>query len=304
VKWLAKPLTEKNCNGSRDGTENNEMSNRKVTIGIVGIVALVGGWYAFRPERLFINQSVSESFPTASAAAAPVELASGRFRGVAHESKGIATLYQQPDGKRVLRLTEFQTSNGPQLHVYLVAAADATDNDTVKNAGFVDLGDLKGNQGDQNYEVPASVDLSKYRAVTVWCQRFGVNFATASLSMQGASVGEPKRVAAGSFRSVAHESKGVASIYQLADGKQVLRLTEFKTSNGPDLQLYLVAAEDAKDSDTVKNAGFVTLGALKGNEGDQNYEIPAGTDLNKYRAVTVWCRRFGVNFATAPLVKQ
>ena len=93
-------------------------------------------------------------------------------------------------------------------------------------------------------------------------------------------------------------------IYQLPDGKRVLRLTEFKTSNGPDVQLYLVASDDAKDSDTVKKAGFVTLGALKGNEGDQNYDVPSDVDLAKYRAVTVWCRRFGVNFATAPLARQ
>jgi hypothetical protein len=113
---------------------------------------------------------------------APVEVASGRFHGVAHESKGLATVYQLPGGNRTIRLTDFMTSNGPQLRLYLVAADDAKDNDSVKSAGFVDLGDLKGNQGDQNYEVPASVDLAKYRAVTVWCARFGVNFATAPLS--------------------------------------------------------------------------------------------------------------------------
>jgi Electron transfer DM13 len=62
-----------------------------------------------------------------------------------------------------------------------VAAGDARDNATVKQAGFVDLGPLKGNKGDQNYEVPASVDLAKYRAVTIWCARFNVNFATAPL---------------------------------------------------------------------------------------------------------------------------
>ena len=65
--------------------------------------------------------------------------------------------------------------------------------------------------------------------------------------------------------------------------------------------MYLVAAADASDNETVTKAGFVELGKLKGNEGDQNYDIPAGLDLEKYRAVTIWCRRFGVNFATAPL---
>jgi hypothetical protein len=62
-----------------------------------------------------------------------------------------------------------------------VAAGDAKDNDTVKNAGFIDLGSLKGNIGDQNYDVPANVDLAKYRAATIWCARFNVNFGTAPL---------------------------------------------------------------------------------------------------------------------------
>jgi hypothetical protein len=65
--------------------------------------------------------------------------------------------------------------------------------------------------------------------------------------------------------------------------------------------VYLVASDDAKDSDTVKQAGFIDLGSIKGNIGDQNYTLPANVDLAKYRAATVWCKRFGVNFGTAPL---
>jgi hypothetical protein len=86
-----------------------------------------------------------------------------------------------PDGKNVLRFSAFETSNGPDVHVYLVAASDATDDETVKKAGFLDLGSIKGNIGDQNYDLPIDVDLNKYRAVTVWCKRFSVNFATAPL---------------------------------------------------------------------------------------------------------------------------
>jgi hypothetical protein len=100
---------------------------------------------------------------------------------------------------------------------------------------------------------------------------------------------------------VAHGTEGVASIYQLADGAKALRLAGFQTSNGPALRVYLVAAEDARDNATVKKAAFIDLGALKGNKGDQNYAIPEGVDLSKYRAATIWCVRFGVNFGTAPL---
>jgi hypothetical protein len=155
------------------------MSNRfKVTLLVV-VLAGFGAWYAFRPERLFINQRVNEQFPTASAA--NNQLASGQFHSGAHETKGMATVFQLADGKKTLRLTNFETSNGPDVHVYLVAAQDAKDNDTVTKTEFVDLGSLKGNIGDQNYELPSNADLAKYRAVTIWCKRFSVNFGTAPL---------------------------------------------------------------------------------------------------------------------------
>jgi len=157
---------------------------------------------------------------------------------------------------------------------------------------------MKGNKGDQNYDIQANADLNKYENVTIWCARFGVNFGQAALA---APTSMPVRVAEGNFRGIAHETKGMASIYKLPDGKQVLRFSGFETSNGPDVRIYLVAAPDAKDNDTVTKAGFIDLGSIKGNIGDQNYDLPAGVDLSKYRAVTVWCKRFGVNFATAPL---
>jgi len=164
------------------------MSNRVIVSLLALIVAGLGAWYAFRPERLFINQKVNEQFPTASAANS--QLATGEFHSGAHETKGMATVFQLADGKKTLRLTNFATSNGPDVHVYLVAATDAKDNDAVTNAGFVDLGTVKGNIGDQNYELPANADLAKYRAVTIWCKRFSVNFGTAPLnsSMQSMNV--------------------------------------------------------------------------------------------------------------------
>jgi hypothetical protein len=156
--------------------------SRKLLVVAVVLIAVAAAWYAFRPERLFINQTVNEQFPTASAASDKARgVASGEFHSGAHETKGKAEIFQLGDGKRTLRLTNFATSNGPDVHVYLVAAADAKDDDTVKKAGFIELGSLKGNIGDQNYDVPGDVDLGRYRAVTIWCARFGVNFGTAPL---------------------------------------------------------------------------------------------------------------------------
>jgi len=280
------------------------MSKRNIIMG-AGVILVAVLWYAFRPELLFINKTVSEEFPGGAAMASiekgPMVVSKGSFKGLAHETKGLAAVYQLADGKRTLRLTEFETSNGPDVHVYLVAAPDTTDSDMVKQAGFVDLGSIKGNKGDQNYEVPTSVDLHKYRSVSIWCARFGVNFGSAALS---APISMPVKIAQGDFRGIAHETKGMASIYELPEGRKVLRFSGFETSNGPDVHVYLVAAADAKDNDTVKNVGFIDLGSIKGNIGDQNYDLPPDVDLAKYRAVTVWCKRFSVNFATAPLMGQ
>jgi hypothetical protein len=153
------------------------MLNKRLIAGVV-IVLGAFAWYAFRPERLFIDSTVNESL----AAATPSTLAQGMFHSNAHETTGNATILSLPDGRRVLRLTNFSTSNGPDVRVYLVAASDVTDDETVKTAGFVELGPMKGNKGDQNYEIPATVDLAAYRTVTIWCKRFSVNFGSAPLS--------------------------------------------------------------------------------------------------------------------------
>jgi len=114
-----------------------------------------------------------------------------------------------------------------------------------------------------------------------------------------------KTLYTGKFRGRVHATEGRATVYQQADGKLLLRLTNFKTSNGPDVHVVLVAFKDAgDDANSLKSSTErVELGKLKGNEGDQNYEIPAGTDLNKFTAVSIYCERFNANFGAAPLEK-
>src|SRR5215831_6850661 len=134
--------------------------NRRMLFIIAALIVLAAGWYLFRPERLFVNARVNEELPAPgnAKAASTATLADGQFHDGAHKTMGTATIHRLSDGKRVLRLTNFETSNGPDVHVYAVAAEDAKDNDTVTRAEFVDLGSLKGNIGDQNYELPADTD--------------------------------------------------------------------------------------------------------------------------------------------------
>jgi hypothetical protein len=124
---------------------------------------------------------------------------------------------------------------------------------------------------------------------------------------QGAMMQESnnKRVETGTFHGKVHSTSGRATIYQGSDGKMVLRLTNFKTSNGPDVHVILVAVKDADDDANFLKSSTerVELGKLKGNEGDQNYEIPGGTDLAKFQTVSIYCERFNANFGAAPLEK-
>ena len=114
-----------------------------------------------------------------------------------------------------------------------------------------------------------------------------------------------KRLFTGKFSGKVHKTEGRATVYQQADGKLLLRLTGFKTSNGPDVHVVLLAIKDrSENADSLKsNTERVELGKLKGNEGDQNYEIPAGTDLSKFTTVSIYCERFNANFGAAPLEK-
>src|SRR5215510_9118628 len=152
----------------------------KLLIPVAAVLALVA-WYVFRPERLFVNRHVDEEMPAGQGSPSVQPLESGRFYSILHPTEGTATIFHMGDGTRILRLTSFRTSNGPDVHVYMVAADDAKDAATVQQAGFIDLGVLKGNIGDQNYALGSDVDLGKYRAVSIWCKRFSVNFGAAAL---------------------------------------------------------------------------------------------------------------------------
>ena len=125
------------------------MNKWKIALAVL-VIALFAAWYAFRPERLAANRRVNEGFPAVQDGSSPQAIESGSFYGIVHPTTGTATIYRVGNGDRILRFTNFRTSNGPDVHVYLVAADDAKDRATVERAGFIDLGTIKGNIGDQN----------------------------------------------------------------------------------------------------------------------------------------------------------
>jgi len=117
----------------------------------------------------------------------------------------------------------------------------------------------------------------------------------------------PKRAvtAEGTFISHEHPTAGTARIITLEDGSRVLRLVGLDTDNGPDLKVWLAAAPVIEGRDgwfVFDDDEYLSLGALKGNKGNQNYAIPDDADISDLTSVTIWCERFSVSFGAAELI--
>lgn len=112
----------------------------------------------------------------------PVILAVGSFIEIdaVHGAEGTGTIYELPAGNRILRLENFRSTNGPELHVILSREVPTT---TLGGIGenYIDLGRLKGNVGNQNYDIPDSADVSEFQSVVIYCLPFRVVFSSAEL---------------------------------------------------------------------------------------------------------------------------
>jgi hypothetical protein len=164
-------------------------------LAAAGLTAFVLLYFA--PQKLFINDVVHEPPPTVTTplnASAPNghhgtpgarvpasrTLTSGRFRSYEHATRGVARVIELADGRRYVRFEHFRTSNGPLLKVYMSAAPASGPSESFDDT-FIDLGNLKGNIGEQNYEITRDVDLPRFHSVVIWCKRFSVAFAAAPL---------------------------------------------------------------------------------------------------------------------------
>ncbi|MFD0001994.1 DM13 domain-containing protein [Streptomyces sp. NPDC127178] len=154
-----------------------------ITTAVVVVAAAVG-LYLFQPWRLFTTDRVNEAAPVATGqqGAAAKPSATGSFVSHEHETSGSVEVLKLDGGKATLRLTDLRTSDGPALHVWLSDQPVEQDGGgNLDDGKHVDLGDLKGNEGNQNYAIPAGTDLNKYSTVTIWCERFSVSFGAAEL---------------------------------------------------------------------------------------------------------------------------
>lgn len=178
-----------------------------VPVSVVMAVVLIAGLMLFQPWKLFVDAQVDEALPTASAPVepnpsadsradgsspnatpqapdVPTVLATGSFISHEHPTTGTVQILELPDGSRVLRIENLDTSNGPDLKVWLTNAPvieGVAGWGVFDDGQWVDLGALKGNQGSQNYVIPPDVDLAGLSSLSIWCDRFNVSFGAASL---------------------------------------------------------------------------------------------------------------------------
>ena len=185
-----------------------KQKKRTFLIGAIALV-LVGAsaFWAFAPWAIWYNQTVDEAAPAAEVAAmssdssqpsptgtgsaapahssAPqavnIKLAAGTFQSYEHQTTGTATLLRTTGEQTVVRLTDFATSNGPDVRVYISTAGSPDDEHALETQN-IDLGALKGNIGNQNYTVPAAAQGTKWNSVVIWCRRFSVAFGAAPLT--------------------------------------------------------------------------------------------------------------------------
>lgn len=158
-----------------------------IVSGVV-VLAVAAGLALFQPWRLFTTVRVDEAAPVATneqGGTQAKQLATGNFVSHEHETSGAVEIQQLADGKSTLRLTNLRTSDGPALHVWLSDQPVKQDGGgNLDDGKHVDLGDLKGNEGNQNYAIPAGTDLNTYSTVTIWCERFSVSFGAAELKQR------------------------------------------------------------------------------------------------------------------------
>ena len=166
--------------------------------GLVGAALAAFVLVYFAPQDLFIDTSISDPVPTATSSpttftpsnappvttAAPLVLAHGTFRSGEHRTTGTALLLKLADGRTFVRLQDLDTSNGPDVRIWLSAADAQASDGIVHSSEYVDLGGLKANHGNQNYLVPTGTDLPSFRSVVVWCRRFEVVFGASPLGAQ------------------------------------------------------------------------------------------------------------------------
>ena len=146
--------------------------NVRYLIALVAIIVAGVAYYGISP--LFRNVEIHEEAPKTSTSTPMTDQNTAEVIGTdLYPASGTARIIEG-EGKKYLRYENFKTINGPDLYVYLAKDLDAKE--------FVNLGEIKGTEGNINYEIPAGVNFAEYPYVLTWCKQFSVLFNYAKIN--------------------------------------------------------------------------------------------------------------------------
>lgn len=159
----------------------------------IAVIGLVIGLWLFQPWKLWTHSRVDEALPVATTTATtatqtpttppqPEVLAEGTFVNGEHDTSGTARILRLTDGTRVLRLENFSTSDGPDVHVWLTDRQAGGPDGSFDDGRYIKLGKMKATDGNQNYPIPPEAKLDGIASAVIWCDRFDVAFGSAPLT--------------------------------------------------------------------------------------------------------------------------
>lgn len=264
------------------------MSKRTLTLTglIVGIpVVLAVAWWLISP--LFINRTVNEPFPATTGSSTNDEVAIPADSASENDE---AMMEESSDGTMVEENATTENS---------------TEDDMIEGDAAITEAPTEGEtaEDDRAMMEEATEDEMTENDEAVMEESTTEEMAEGDSAMMEEEVVAtfPQTLAQGTFYPLVHAVEGTATIYLLEDGTRTLRFENFLVDNGPDLAVWLVPNETVPNQIGTVPAGYYELGKLKGNQGNQNYDIPADLDLSQFKSVVVWCVSFSTPFAAAPI---
>ena len=265
------------------------MRKRNIIIvaAIVVLIPVVAfGWWLLSP--LFLSKTVDEEFPFAATAEIPADMTMAEVETV---METMARMDQEPISEPM----------PPQMDTLRGVRMDEVGQDSQENAGVA-------------MESPEAASMITVEVEREVAEEVATGSEAAIQEMVQEVVKEmeeppevvtqePVSLASGNFRDADsfHRGSGTATIYRLPDGSNLLRLEDFTVTNGPDLRVLLAEPGDPMSRDELQAGGYTHLAKLKGNKGNQNYEIPADINLEEQNSVIIYCMPFHVIFSVAPL---
>jgi hypothetical protein len=248
---------------------------RKMIVGLFGVGLIVFAFWTLSP--LFFNRRVNEAFPAAVPASQ-----------VMAQATVVPAMADKATPTVMMADAAAMADKAVPTAVAAMADTGAMADQAAPTAAMADTGAM----ADQTAPTAAMADTGAM-----------ANTAPTAAMADNAAPAAPVALTAGMFidgKTPGHHVDGTSTIFRLEDSKLLLRIEDFTATNGPDLFVVLSSSVNP-DQDGVKNSTYIQLEALKGNIGNQNYELPADIELSQYKSVVIWCRTFNVVFGYAPL---